>query len=85
MEKKVILLDTSVLIDHFRKKIKTKSLWYHLTRDYNSFSVSVITQYEIFSGSNELQETIWNDVFEELTIFSLTPEICKLAVEIEKQ
>lgn len=47
MEKQLICLDTSVLIDYFRKKDKTKSFFYALADEYDSFAVSVITEYEI--------------------------------------
>ena len=52
MENQVICLDTSVLIDYFRKVIKSKSFFYELTNEFDLFAVSAITEYEIYYGSN---------------------------------
>lgn len=42
MEKQIICLDTSVLIDYFRKVNKSKSFFYELTKEYDLFAVSAI-------------------------------------------
>jgi tRNA(fMet)-specific endonuclease VapC len=47
MEKEIICLDPSILIDFYRKKVKEKSLFFQLTTKYNLFAVSVVTAYEI--------------------------------------
>jgi tRNA(fMet)-specific endonuclease VapC len=46
----IILLDTSVLIDFFRKKDKSKSYFYQLSDIATSFVVSSITHFEIYTG-----------------------------------
>jgi predicted nucleic acid-binding protein len=47
----IICLDTSVLIDYFRKKDKSISFFYELSLNYKLFAVSIITEYEILVGS----------------------------------
>lgn len=60
MEKKIICLDTSVLIDYYRKVHKSKSFFYTLTESYDLFAISAITEYEIYCGSNPEQDLYWN-------------------------
>lgn len=68
MENQLICLDTTVLIDFFRKTKKENSFFYSLTKKYDSFAVSVITEFEIFNGSNEKQQSFWENFFKQLTI-----------------
>jgi len=57
MEKEIILLDTGILIEYFRKKDKEKSILYQLSLDSYEFKVASITQYEVLLGSNDSQIT----------------------------
>ena len=50
MEDKRILIDTSVVIDHFRKKNKRKSLLYELARESTLF-LSAISKFEFLVGA----------------------------------
>ena len=79
-----ICIDTGVLIDYHRKTIIERSFWYELSQTYSDFSVSVITQYEIFTGSNPKQEQSWITIFSNLNILSITPEVCQTAIKIER-
>jgi len=85
MENKIICLDTSVLIDYFRKKNKQNTFFFQLTKKYSIFAVSVITEYEIYIGSNSEQEKFWNNFFKFLTILPVNSYVIKNAVEIEKK
>jgi predicted nucleic acid-binding protein len=64
----MILLDTSVLVEHFRKKDKTKTFFYRLASNHDAFAISAIIHYEILSGSNDLQDAFWDELFKSLTI-----------------
>jgi predicted nucleic acid-binding protein len=61
MEKAIICLDTSVLIDYYRKKDKSKSFFFELTGRYDEFAVSTITEFEVYSGSDEKKDLFWDD------------------------
>ena len=52
MEGKIILLDTGILIDYFRKTNKQNSIFHKLVAQYFVFGISVITHFEILRGSN---------------------------------
>ena len=47
----MILLDSSILIDLFRKKDKEKTQFYLLSQSYSDLCISSITYYEIGVGN----------------------------------
>ena len=50
MEDRRILIDTSVVIDHFRKKNKQRSLLYELSKE-NRLFLSAISKFEFLVGT----------------------------------
>lgn len=68
MAEKIILVDTSILIDFYRRTDKEKSAWITLLRQEYSFAISAITKYEIYSGATPNQLTFWNNVHQAITI-----------------
>ena len=68
MENRIILLDTSVLIDLFKRKVKENSYFYQLSNDYQEFAVSTITRFEIFVGQLENQNEFWNNFYQKIKI-----------------
>ncbi len=71
MDREVICVDTSVLIDYFRKQNKEKTLLYTLSEKYN-FAISVITKFEIWVGADEIQRKDWNEILTGFKILPLT-------------
>ncbi len=51
MADKITLVDTSVLINYYRKTDKANSVWVKLVRQRYRFSISAVTKYEIYSGA----------------------------------
>jgi len=81
MDKDCICLDTSVLIDYYRKKEKTRTLFVKLSLKY-SFSISVITKLEILTGITENQKEFWNNVFQKMEIIPLNEPEVEIAANI---
>ena len=52
----MILLDSSILVELFRKKNKEKTLFYSLSQSYNNLCISSITHYEIGVGNRNSHE-----------------------------
>ena len=77
MDKELICIDTTVLIDYYRKKDKSKSILVELSRTYN-FCISVITKLEILVGVGPETEDFWTGVFSRMTIIPLNE------LEVEK-
>jgi tRNA(fMet)-specific endonuclease VapC len=71
MADKIILVDTSILIDYYRKTDKEKSVWIALVRQGYSFAISAITKYEIYSGATQNQLTFWSTILEAINIIPL--------------
>ncbi len=61
MAEEIVCLDTSILIDYYRKKNKSRSQFFKLTHTYDSFAVSAITEYKIYIGSNKEQDQFWDE------------------------
>jgi len=68
MADKIILVDTSILIDYYRKTDKEKSAWYNLLRQDYSFAISTVTKYEIYSGATASQLAFWDNVLQAITV-----------------
>ena len=68
MADKLILVDTYILIDNYRKTDKEKSAWIALVRQKYSFAISAITKYEIYSGATPNQLSFWDSVLQTISI-----------------
>ncbi len=56
MEYRKVLLDSSIIIDHLRKKDKSKSILYRITNKFELF-ISSITVFELYAGAiDELKQ-----------------------------
>ena len=82
MADKIVLVDTSILIDFYRKTDKANSVWIALVRQGYRFSISAITKYEIYSGATQSQLAFWDNVLQEITIISFDESAVNAAVEI---
>ncbi len=81
----MILLDSSVLIELFRAHDKTKTLFYKLAATENNFAISIITHYEVFLGSNDDQDSFWNDFINSIEILDFNLQTSNQAINIYKQ
>jgi predicted nucleic acid-binding protein len=81
----MILLDTSILIDYFRKQNKEKTILYHLFSKEEDLAISVITKYESMFGSNHQQDLFWIALLQKVNIISLDESIIDETVRIKKE
>jgi len=68
MEVKKILVDSSILIDYFRKTNKDRTEWMKLADQKFKFATSVIAKYEIYSGATDHQLELWDSIFSNIEI-----------------
>lgn len=61
-----ILIDTSIIIDHLRRKDKTNSYLTQIIHKYSNLAISIITYSELWSGKGVWESKIRNN---EITIF----------------
>lgn len=85
MGKEVVCLDTSVLIDYFRKKNKSNSYLFKLLDTHSNFAITSITAFEILRGSTESQVSFWTELFKNFEIYEFDFESAKLASEIDQR
>ena len=81
----MILLDSSILIELFRKKDKTKTVFYQLSRRTDDLCISSITHYEIGIDNREAHSDYWKSLSENLRIipFDKTCSDSAIAVYLE--
>ncbi len=81
----LILLDSSILIEYFRKTKKENSFLISLIKNESSFAASVITEFEIFIGSKDEHRSFWNQLFTSFLILPLDSICIKEAVNIQNK
>jgi len=82
---KLILLDTSILIDYFRKPNKEKTILVELINKGYTFSISTITKFEIYTGATENQLEFWNTLFKNFKIFSFDEKSADIASKLNTE
>lgn len=82
MENKMILLDTSILIDYSRKTDKENARMFMLKSQEHTFVISSITEYEIYSGVSASKYGFWEELLEDVEIIAFDKVIARAAVII---
>lgn len=85
MADKIVLLDTSILIDLFRKSDKENSVLVSLIRQGYTYCISSVTEYEIYTGTTSGQTDFWNKFLQKTEVLSFDKNAAKVAVEINKE
>jgi tRNA(fMet)-specific endonuclease VapC len=78
----MILLDSSILIELFRKKDKSKTLFYKLAQTNDDLCISSITHYEIGIGNRKLHTEYWESLCENLRVIPFDKASSDSAVTI---
>ena len=79
----MICLDSSLLIDFFRKKKKEKSAFFRLSEERDSFAISVVTYFEVLVGCSDDVRSYWREFFEDFKILPLSSKCVEIAVKID--
>lgn len=82
MADKIVLADTSILIDYFRKAEKSNSLWVILYDKGYDIYISAITEYEVYSGATLAQLSFWENMLKETKVMPFDQAVVKIAVDI---
>src|SRR5690606_36215778 len=78
----LILVDTPILIDFYRKTNKENSVWIHLVRQDYSFAISSVTKYELYAGASANQLNYWNEVLAYVEVLSFDERCADTAIKI---
>ncbi len=79
----IVCLDTSVLIEFYRNKDKSKSFWFQLAKTYQ-FSIPAIVKYEVLRGDKKKDE-FWLEIFKHISILPFDSDCADYASEIYKK
>jgi len=82
MADSIVLADTSILIDYFRKTDKANSKLIALFDQGYDFSISAITLYEIYSGATSVQLPFWTSVLARTKVLPFDQAVAQTAVDI---
>jgi tRNA(fMet)-specific endonuclease VapC len=85
MDNPKILIDTSVIIDHFRKKDKTNTLLIQLYKKYLLY-ISSVTVFELYNGATSQQKV--NDIellLKNVKVLDFTSKVALEASKIYRQ
>jgi len=82
MADKIILVDTSILIDYYRKTEKANSTWVALVRQGYKFAISAVTKYEIYSGATKNQLSFWDNILQAIEVIPFDEVSAQTAVGI---
>ena len=82
MEHRKVLIDTSVIIDHLRKRDKQKSMLFNIADRFDLF-VSSITVFELFAGAtDERKKKDIENIISATEVVSFSTDIAKEAGEL---
>jgi predicted nucleic acid-binding protein len=77
------MVDTSILIDYFRKKDKSKTRLFALSQQYKNLCIPSITEFEIYMGAKGEQHIFWETMLSNFIIFPFDSAAALAAVEIQ--
>ncbi len=82
MADQIILIDTSILIDYFRKSNKDNSKLIELLRQGYKFQISAVTEYEIYAGATVDQEAFWRTLLNTIGVVFFDSKAVEIAVKV---
>ena len=85
MADKIILIDTFILIDLFRKSDKTNSVFVQLALKGYQFKISAITEFEVYTGATSTQLPLWDKLLQKIDVLAFDKEVVKKAIIINKE
>jgi tRNA(fMet)-specific endonuclease VapC len=78
----LVLADTSLLIDLFRKTDKTNAVLIALVRKGYNYCLSAVTEYEIYSGASLGQVQFWETLLQKIQVLPFDKGAARVAVDI---
>ncbi|MBO9673808.1 MAG: type II toxin-antitoxin system VapC family toxin [Sphingobacteriaceae bacterium] len=85
MANQIIMVDTSILIDYFRKKDKSKTRLFDLSQKSDNLCISSITEFEIYTGAKDDQANFWKKMLSNFIVFPFDSDAALVAVEVQNK
>lgn len=84
MAVKALMIDTSLLIDYFRKTDKSKARLVQLSQQFEHLAISSVTEFEVYSGATSSQLNFWNELLSEIIVLPFDSKAAHIAVDIQR-
>ena len=85
MAEKKLMVDTSLLIDYFRKTDKNNARLVNHFKTYGNLYISSITEFEVLNGAKQLQLEFWDGMLPRFTILDFDSKAARQAAAITEQ
>lgn len=85
MADEIVLVDTSILIDYFRKQDKEKSSLVALVKQGYNYCISSVTEYEIYRGALLGQLSFWDHLLQRVEVLPFDKAASRVAVDINAE
>ena len=81
MADKKLMIDSTILIDYFRKTDKGKSRLVAHSHNYNRIFISSITEFEVINGATPAQLDFWNNMLTGFTVLDFDSKAAREAAQ----
>lgn len=85
MADQIIMVDTSILIDYFRKMDKSKTRLFDLSQKSENLCISSITEFEIYTGAKGEQADFRKAMLSNFIVFPFDSDAALMAVEVQNK
>jgi len=79
------MVDTSILIDYFRKMDKSKTRLFDLSQKSENLCISSITEFEIYTDAKGEQADFWKAMLSNFIVFPFDSDAALMAVEVQNK
>src|SRR5438094_9005891 len=80
-----LIVDSTILIDYFRKIDKSKSKLVSHFREYNNLYISSVTEFEAINGATRKHLEFWNGMLSRFDILAFDSKAARVAAKIVAQ
>ena len=85
MADKKLMVDSSILIDYFRKTDKANSKLVSHFRNYDLLYISTVTEFEVVNGATKAHLHFWDGMLMRFTILDFDSKAARAAADIVAQ
>ncbi len=85
MADKKLMIDSTILIDYFRKTDKNNSMLVRHFDKYDQLYISCVTEFEVLNGASSVHSQFWDQMLQRFSILPFDSVVAKEAVKIVHQ
>lgn len=85
MADKKLMVDTSLLIDYFRKTDKNNARLVTHFKNYRQLYILSITEFKVLNGAKQLHLDFWDGMLPRFTVLDFDSKAARQAAEITEQ